>query len=430
MAATNFTTLLAEQKLVWQRDVWTTARQKSFIMSQAGSDMNSVFQRITELTPTERGDQAIITLVPDLEEDGAMGDTQLWDNEEAIKALDQSIYIDQIRHANRTTGKMADQKSIVKFRETSKNVLAFWLADRVDQMAFLTLSGIDPRLHTNGSARQGFTFAVDGADKTSWTSLYPRESSGAGSAGRALVDLEFFTGSVVGDRVKAPTANRPFRWVSSSGSLEAAGTSSIVATDTPSYRMLVELKAYAKDKRIRPISGDEGRELYHVYMHPKALAKLKLDADFLANLRSAGQRGSSNSVFTGAIETIDGMVIHENTHVFNTLGARTGAASATASAAGDTAADWAGAIGHKWGANASVNGSRTLILGAQALAFADLGMPSWEEDDWDYKNQLGISVGKILGFMKPQWFSPMDNAIADIATAKEDYGVICVDHAI
>ena len=75
MAKTNFAALTSKQKAVWQRDIWHTARQKSFIMSASGSDINSVFQRITELTPTERGDQAIITLVPDLEEDGAMGDT-------------------------------------------------------------------------------------------------------------------------------------------------------------------------------------------------------------------------------------------------------------------------------------------------------------------------------------------------------------------
>ena len=37
---------------------------------------------------------------------------------------------------------MADQKSIVGFRDNSKNVLSYWLADRIDQMAFQTLGGL------------------------------------------------------------------------------------------------------------------------------------------------------------------------------------------------------------------------------------------------------------------------------------------------
>ncbi|HSG97302.1 MAG TPA: DUF4043 family protein [Woeseiaceae bacterium] len=429
MAKTNFTALLDEQKLVWSRDIWSTARQLSFFMSQMGEGNNTVIQRVSELTPTERGAQAVITLVPDLEEDGAMGDNEVWDNEEAIRAKDQSIYIDQIRHANRTTGRMNDQKSIVNFRETSRDVLAHWLADRVDQMGLLTASGVDPRLKTNGGLRTGFTFNPDAADPTVWAAV-TRAGSGAGRLGYGLIDLAFFTdpAGALGDRVKVPTANRHFRWVASSATLEAADTTAVVATDYPSYKMLVEAKAYAKDKRLRPIKGDQGTEMYHVFMHPKAVAKLKLDSDFLANLRNAGQRGKSNPLFSGAIETVDGLVIHENTHVFNTLGATTGAASALASSATDAATDFAGAIGHKWGASASVNGCRVLFLGAQALAFADLGMPTWEEDDWDYKNQLGISTGKILGFCKPQFYSPKDNT--NIASEKEDYGVMCIDVAI
>ena len=61
-------------------------------------------------------------------------------NEEPIKAYDQVIRIDQLRNANRLEGRLADQKSIVNFRTTSRDVLAYWAADRVDQLAFLTLS--------------------------------------------------------------------------------------------------------------------------------------------------------------------------------------------------------------------------------------------------------------------------------------------------
>ena len=37
---------------------------------------------------------------------------------------------------------MADQKTVVNFREQSRDALAYAMADRMDQLAFLTLSGV------------------------------------------------------------------------------------------------------------------------------------------------------------------------------------------------------------------------------------------------------------------------------------------------
>ena len=146
-------------------------------------------------------------------------------------------------------------------------------------------------------------------------------------------------------------------------------------------------------------------------MHPNAMAKLKLDSDFLANIRNAGVRGNANPLFSGSVVTVDGLVFHENIHVYNTLGATGGAAPQS------------GFAGYKWGAAADVDGSRILMCGAQALAFADIGGPNWEEDDFDYHNQPGISLGKILGFLKPVFSSFQDGT-------DEDFGVIAIDVAI
>lgn len=399
MAKTNFAALLDEQKQVWSRDVWKTARQNSFVMQLSGTGPNAVFQRITELTKDERGDRANITLVSDLENDGVTGDYTLEDNEEAIKAHDQQIVIDQLRNANRTTGKMNDQKTVVKFRATSKDVLGFWLADRTDQLAILTLSGVDYRQKTDGGFRKGFTH--DGAD-------YVRDTTPVTGApvGQALYDLAFAAS------VTAPSAKRHFRWNGPVKVLSSANTTAVTAADTPSYAMLVEAKAYAKQRRLRSVKAGAGAELYHVLMHPKAVAKLKLDQDFLANLRSAGTRGNSNPLFSGALVTVDGLVIHEYVHVFNTLGAATGTATE------------AGRPGYKWGSTAAQNGSRTLILGAQALGIADLGGPEWDErNHFDYGNQSGIAIGKIMGFLKPVFYSYQDGT-------NEDFGVLAIDHAI
>ena len=51
--------------------------------------------------------------------------------------------------------------------------------------------------------------------------------------------------------------------------------------------MLVQIKAMAKNKFIRGVKQKGNDEMYHLIMTPDALAKLKTDDDFIANLRSA-----------------------------------------------------------------------------------------------------------------------------------------------
>jgi N4-gp56 family major capsid protein len=331
-----------------------------------GTGPNAMIQRITELTKTEKGDRAVITLVADLESDGIAGDNTLEGNEESIKAYDEVITIDQLRNANRSKGRMADQRSIVKFRENSRDVLAYWLADRLDQMAFLTMSGMSYSLKNTGAT--------------------------ARAAGSQLNSLAFASDVV------APSTNRHYQWDYGSGTdaaLDAGSNGSgLVAADTPSYAMLVEAKALAKTNYIRGIRGPGGEETYHVFMTPKGMAALKLDSDFLANVRNAGARSKSNVLFSGSIPTIDGLVIHEYRHVTSHLGSGT------------------------WG----VDGQRVIFAGAQALGLADLGMPYWDEIDKDYKNQQGIAVGKICGLLKPQFPS-------QVSSTTEDFGLMVIDCA-
>ena len=363
---TNFNALTTEQKTVWARQVWKAARNFAFTTKFAGKGPNSMIQRITELTKSEKGARAVITLVADLEEDGVGGDNQLEGNEEEIKAYDQVIQIDQLRNANRHKGRLADQKSVVNFREQSRDVLAYWLADRIDQLAFLSLSGVGYGFTNRGGTRSTSTFA----------------------------DLEFAAG------VAAPSANRHRRWDAVDG-LVAGNTAAVAAADTPTWAMLVELKAYAKEKYVRGIKGPGGQEFYHVFMTPSGMAKLRQDPDYLANVRNAGVRGGGNELFKGTDTVmVDGLMIHEFRHVFNTKGAVSGVA--------------------KWGAGSDVDGQRVLFAGAQALGMADIGTPEWVEKGFDYDNQQGVSVGKIFGFLKPVFRSNID-------ATNEDFGVIVCD---
>ena len=338
-------------------------------------------QRVTELTKSNKGTKANITLLADMTGDGITGDNTLEGNEEALRAYDITIELDQLRFANRIAGRMADQKTVVNFREQSRDALAYAMADRIDQLAFLTLSGV-PYTHKN-----------NGALRT--TSV---------TAGHELVDLEFASD------VSDPTANRHRRWDATDG-LVAGSTTSVTAADKISYECIVNLKAYAKDQYLRGIRGAGNDEMFHLFVTPQQMKDLKLDSDFLANVRNAGVRGNANSLFAGSSSLmVDGVMVHEFRHVFNTSGATTG----TSAEAGDD--------GYKWGADADVNGARALFCGAQALAMADIGLPEIVEDTFDYENQAGISVGKIFGLRKPKYNT-------DVTSTTEDFGVIALDTA-
>ena len=364
MPLTNFSLLTNDQKKAWSLDFWEQARNQSFISKFLGKGPNSLVQHITELSKSEKGAQAVITLLADLEGDGVAGDRTLEGNEEAMKSYDQVIKIDMLRDAVRHEGRMAEQKSVVSFRNYARDRLSYWLADRIDQLAFLTLAGL----------------------------LYTVKNSGGTRTGSDFRNLEFATTSA-----DAPTSKRVAQWDDTNGLVIGGGSSAIIAGDTPCWEMFVQAKAYAKETYMRGIMVN-GEETYHAFLSPSAMAKLKLDVTYRDNLRYAQQRGTGNELFTGSSVKVDGIYLHEFRHVPNTRTA---------------------APGTKYGGG-SVEGCQVLFCGAQALAMADIGDAEWNEKEFDYGNQPGISVGKILGFLKPKFTSQYN------AGTTEDFGVLSI----
>lgn len=371
MANTNFGLLTNEEKTFWSMDFWDQTRNYSFISKFSGSGSNSMVQTISELKATEKGTRAVITLVADSEGDGIVGDRQLKGNEEILKSYEQVIRYDQWRNAHHNEGRMAEQKTIVDFRKQAKDKLAYQLSDRIDQLAFLTLSGVAYTQHNNGRAR----------------------------VGSDLINLEFAADVV------APSSKRNLTWdKSASALLVNQGTGSIEAGaigtgDYPTWEMFVMAKAYAKDNYLRgTVSGKNGEELYHAFLTPQAMAKLKLDPTYRDNLRYAKQRGD-NELFSGDAVKIDGIMLHEFRHVYNTAGA---------------------ASGSKWGSGGLVDGCQILFCGAQAMAMADIGNADWDEEKDDYNNSFGIAVAKRFGFLKPKFYTQYSGGTV------QDHGVISI----
>ncbi len=374
MSTTNFARLTTNQLTVWSRDIWEAARNYSFLHNFVGDSANAMVQRISELKQTSKGARAVYTLVTDLVGDGVVGDNQMEGNEESINAYDQAIQLDQIRNANRLEGRMADQNSVVAFRQQSKDKLAYWLANRVDQLGFLTLSGISYNYTNQGALKIGSQFPL----------------------------LSF-----AGD-VTAPTANRHYQWSASSNALVAPNTTALAATDTPSWAMLVQAKAQAVSSYMRPIRTDDGILVFNVFMSPQGMAALKQDSNFIQAWRYAMERGAKNPIFKGTPQggstgiMIDGLNILEYRNVYTNTGAPAGS---------------------QWGSTGNIPGQRVLICGAQSLCMADIGLPKWVEKDFDYDNSPGISISKIVGLKKPVFPSIYTGAT-------DDFGVMCIDTAI
>lgn len=374
MSTTNFAALTNEQYTVWSRDFWREARNKTFLMAFAGKDGNSMVQRITELKQTTDGARAVITLINEATGDGVVGDNELKGNEEALTSSEMVIQLDQWRHAHKSSGKMAEQRSIVTFRTEAKDQLSYAASRVLDELGFQTISGFSYALRPDGSTRVGSQLPL----------------------------LKFAAD------VTAPSSRRHFRWDAAAGTLAAGNTASVAATDTPSWNMLVEAKAKAVNEFIRPLRSDNGVECYNVFMTPDGIAKLKKDPDFREAWKNAQTRGDSNPLFTGTKHGgkegiyVDGLNILEYRNVCNTKGMASGA---------------------KWGSGGTVEGQRILLCGAQALAFADIGTADWNEEVEDYGNRHGIGIAKIFGLLKPQLFSTY-------AQSKQDFGVMCIDTAI
>lgn len=366
MAATNFAALQPEAKIAWARDVWKFARDNMFLSKFMGTDQNSVIQRITELTKTERGERAIISLVADMVQDGVIGDNAREGFEEALQSYYVEVPIDLLSHGTKNKGKLSDQKSTINFREQARDKIGYWLSNRCDQLAFLTASGISYAFQNNGAPRDA-------------QSPFP--------------NLEFAAS------VTAPSTNRGMMW--NGTALVVSNTASVTSAYLPSYSMIVELIAFAKEHYVKGMMRG-GKEYYCIFMHPRSLAILKQDDDYQRAVVTGIERSKDNPFFTGAAVTLDGAVIQEHRLVYNTKGA---------------------ASGSKWGAGSAIDGSRTLLMGSQSLAVADLGTPEWDEKTFEYNSVQGINVDKILGIVKPQFYSIYDGSV-------EDFGIVTCDHYI
>jgi N4-gp56 family major capsid protein len=370
MAATDFGSLTGAQKRVYAMTIFMAGRDDSFFESNGFMSRNNgaVIERITELTKTERGDRVIMNLVHDLVGDGIVGDNILEGNEEPLFNDKIELRIDQIRNAVRNKGKMAEQRTVLRFRTVANDKLSFWAAEKLDEMFFLTLAGIN------------YSYKLDGSTRA--TSQLPQLA---------------FNADVV-----APSSGRK----KFAGS--ATSTATLTASDKITWNTVIGLQSYAKRKKLRPIRAG-GKEHYVMVLSTEGRKDLVMDPTYQQNVGRAGPRGSDSPLFKNALAVIDGVIIYDHNKVPTTLGL---------------------ASGSKWGSGGTVEGSQSFLLGAQALGYSTLGAVEYNEsDNTDYGNRPAISAGRMLGMLKPQ-FGSLTDLDANGKPTKQDFGVISFYHAI
>jgi N4-gp56 family major capsid protein len=362
MALTDFGALAPMQKKVWEAESWKAGRDNSFFfasgfMGSGTADSQKPIHYVKDLTKTERGDQCVMNLIPDLVGDGVAGDNLLKGQEEQLTASDQTIRLDQLRNAVRSRGAMSEQRTVIRFRQEARDTLGNWLGQKLDELGFLTASGI------------AYTLNLDGTNR---------------AVGSQFPSLAFAAD------VTAPSTNRKFFPGTNTS------TATLTAADKMTWNLLISVIAFAKRRRIKPVRYN-GKAKYPIVMSTEQGRDLKSDPNYQTNVGRAADRGTKNPLFNGYFAEIDDAILFDHPKVFNTLAA---------------------ANGSKYGAAGAVDGAQAMLVGAQALGFARIGQPNWTEDaDDDYGNRQNVGYGTIVGYKKPVFQSIYDgNANEDFST--------------
>jgi N4-gp56 family major capsid protein len=344
---------------LWAKRLFVESLRETFIDRFIGtSDTNAIIQMRDELGKGA-GDRVTFGLRLQLVGTGVSGDNTLEGNEEALATYNDTVIIDQLRHAVRSRGKMNEQRVPFSVRQEAMDGLKDWWADRLDTWFFNQVGG--------------FT---------------------------AQTDLRY-TGM---QAVLAPDTTHIFRPNSKTTdeSLTTGDEFSLAHID----RMIARAKTFVSTGGgavpIRPIRY-KGGDYYVCFIHPFQTFSLRsnYNAGAWADLQKSkllANGDENNPIFQGGsfLGIYNGVAIHESARVCNGVNSTTGAAVA--------------------------NARRAVLCGAQAAVMGtgrdDTGTPekmNWVEELFDYNNQLGVAAGMIAGMKKTQ-FNSMDFGTIVFAT--------------
>lgn len=318
----------------WARKLYHEALKETYFGRFMGTSSDSLCQIRNEVNK-DAGDRITIGLRMQLSGDGVEGDDTLEGNEEALTTYSDNIFINQLRHAVRSGGKMTEQRVPFSVREEALMGLKDWWSDRMDTAFFNHLAGNTGQADTKYTGHNA-TIAPSSATGNTRI-LY---ADGGSTTEASLTASQYFQLSYI-DRAVA-TAK----------------------TATPV---------------IRPVKHN-GSNYYVMFLHPYQVYKLRTDVSaaritwFDAQKNAGPRSDTKNNIFSGALGVYNNVILHESTRI----------------------------------PEVTTNTRRAVLCGAQAASVAfgkgyskDSG--SWNEELFDFGNQVGVEGGFIWGLKKMQF---------------------------
>ena len=349
MAKTEFGVNHPLSNKVWAKQLAVEAYRQAFVGRFIGEGEDSLITEKVDLKKNA-GDKITCGLNVQLQGDGVQGDATLEGSEEALQFYDDSLFINQLRHATRTKGRMTQQRVPYNLRNTSMSRLGDWWARRMDTSFFNQICGNTAQSDTR------------------------------------------YTGN---NAVIAPSTNRIIR------AGNQANDESLIAANTFNLELVDIAKERAETSSIEANTGPVirpirimGDEYYVMFVHDYQVTSLRTNTDtgqWLDIQKAAMQGGdvTKNPIFTGALGVYNGVVLHKASRVTQGVNSSTGAAETDVR-------------------RAVLCGAQSAIIAFGSENGAE--RYSWVEEDFDYGNQLGVSAGTIFGVKKTKYIPADDSS--------------------
>lgn len=319
----------------WSKRVFVEALKETYINRFIGTGTGSLIVRHNDVQKGP-GDRIRVPLRMQLTGAGTADDDTLEGLEESLTTYSDDVFINQLRHAVRSDGRMSEQRIPFEIREHAKDGLRDWLSDRMDTAFFNAIAGNTTQTDTKYTGSNATTA--------------PSTTSG---------NSRIIYGPV------STTEN----------SLSAESASS-------NFQLTLIDKAIATAKTaspfIRPLRVN-GEDKYVCFLHPYQVYSLRTDATagrvtwYDANKSRISGGEMSNGIFTGALGEYNGVILHESTRI-----------PLAPSTTTVRRAVFCGAQ------------AASLAFGQASSS----GEASWREELFDYGNQLGVGCGIIWGLKK------------------------------
>ena len=340
--------------LNWEKKLNLEALKRMTFSKYFGSSENAGIKITSDSTRGKEiadGDTVYTTLLLNLTGEGVSGDADLQGNEENMVLHRQTVTIDQLRQAVKSSGQITEQRSFINFREQARGVLQKWGADIVDKWAANQFSGNTAISSNNLAGMQ--------------TPTAPSSATG---------NIRIIYGPIAGNTTEASLS------ASAGLSFRLTMIDDAIANAEVSTPVLEPMETPAGPKWI-------------CILHPFQIHSLKTDAtasrvtwyDYNKSLIESGKnvRGNNGNPLRGALGEDNNTLIFSNSRM--PLGpSRTKVRRAVF-----------------FGAQAA-----SLAFGAGSAGAANLRFRHIIQEE-DYKNRIGVGV-QLIGSMKKNMYNSID----------------------